>query len=99
MIEYYHGFVRSFWQKISAGDWQGLGSLFHQDAVIFWPNTNETFTPGEYVETNKNYPGTWTIETEFVEVTESRVLSIVRIISLTDQTTLHASRFFALKMD
>lgn len=88
--------VTRFWERLAKKDWEGLLGMFSKDAVINWPNTNETFMPSRYVEVNKNYPGAWDLDLELVETTEKHLISVTRIRSKTEPISLRDIAFYQI---
>ncbi|MEL7656782.1 MAG: hypothetical protein AAGU75_12840, partial [Bacillota bacterium] len=59
--------VENLWNDMDAQNWSNLKSYFHENAMINWHNTNERFSPDEFVIVNSEYPGNWNIITERLE--------------------------------
>lgn len=49
----------AFWSTMSEQRFEDLRQFFHEDALIVWPNTKETFTVDQFIKANAMYPGEW----------------------------------------
>lgn len=87
--------VQALWQAIDRQNWQQLQAFFALQAVICWHNTNEQFTPPEFVRANSEYPGKWRITVQRLEETQTGVVSVVHV---TDSIqSFHATSFFSFE--
>ncbi|MBU1144998.1 MAG: nuclear transport factor 2 family protein [Firmicutes bacterium] len=91
--------IKSFWQEMNLKHWENLYSYFHERAVIIWPNTNEIFDVLTYVEINEEYPGSWTIELNKIIESNQQVITVERIFSTEEKTSLHGTSFFTFEQD
>ena len=87
----------SLWQAIHRQDWDALADFFAPDAQIFWHNTRERFTPGEFVRANSEYPGDWTVTVERAE--EWGDLVVTAIQTRAGEASFHAVSFFQMGED
>ena len=60
--------VLNFWSSVREQNAEKLKLYFHEDALINWHNTNESFTLEEYIVANCQYPGQWCGQVERIEV-------------------------------
>ncbi|MBN2504937.1 MAG: nuclear transport factor 2 family protein [Bacilli bacterium] len=86
--------VREFWEALGRQDYDTVKSFFTDNAVIYWPNTNEKFTVENYIHVNKTYPGTWDFAFESLKIFDSQALSVVRILSRDRKESLRAISLF-----
>lgn len=49
--------VLDFWKDVISQNEVNLRTYFLKNAIINWHNTNERFTPNEYIRANCEYPG------------------------------------------
>ncbi|MFG1811717.1 nuclear transport factor 2 family protein [Streptomyces sp. NPDC049040] len=56
------GVVEALWARVQARDWEGVGALLAEDAVVEWPITRERIVGrANYVAVNREYPQGWSI--------------------------------------
>lgn len=48
-----------FWSHMTKQQFDKLAALFHNDAIIKWPNTQEIFNVEQFILANAKYPGNW----------------------------------------
>ena len=89
--------ISGLWNAIDRRRWHEIADYFCSDAAIFWHNTNERFTVPEFVETNSNYPGQWTIQVERLEEMGDLVISVVDVALAEGGQSCHAVSFFELE--
>jgi hypothetical protein len=89
--------VRLFWEHLGNKHWDQMAALFHPECKIVWPNTDEEFTPEQYVKINQKYPGNWHIGIEDVIEADQKVISIVRIRDINDEQSLRGIAFFNIE--
>ena len=54
--------VRTFWARMQARDWAGLGALLAEDVLVEWPASGERFRGrANVVAVNAEYPEGWSI--------------------------------------
>ncbi len=85
----------AYWQTVVQKDGPALLPYFAKDAVICFHNTNEQFTPQEFVQANSSYPGRWACELEQITRTGSTVVTAVRVFGTPG--SFHATSFFTLQ--
>jgi limonene-1,2-epoxide hydrolase len=72
--------VSSFWERIQARDWEGLGRLLAEDFVVEWPDLKQRIRGRQnFVEFNRTYPEGWTIEVLGIIAEGETVVSEVRV--------------------
>lgn len=49
----------AFWKTMSEQRFEDLKGFFDEEALVFWPNTEEMFTVDQFIKANAAYPGTW----------------------------------------
>lgn len=88
------------WRDIDAQDWDSIEQYFLPAAEIRWHNTRELFTPAEFVQANREYPGDWAIEVERVAPLDvNTVMTVVQVRMQPDGPSFHATSFFAFAKD
>lgn len=65
----------SFWNMMSEQRFEDLKALFHEEALIAWPNTKETFTVEQFIKANAAYPGTWVETVEQIYEIENGIIT------------------------
>lgn len=56
--------IRALWNAVAEQDGEAMARFFTKDALVLWPNTDERFTLGEYMQANCTYPGQWSGQVE-----------------------------------
>lgn len=87
--------IRAYWQAAVQKHDEALLPCFTGDAVIRWHNTNEQFTPQEYIRANSAYPGNWQHTLERFAHIGSTVITAVRVYG--EMGSFHATSFFTLR--
>ncbi|MGL4336687.1 MAG: nuclear transport factor 2 family protein [Turicibacter sp.] len=85
--------VLDFWEDVLKQNPIKLQTYFESKAIINWHNTNESFTPEEYIKANCEYPGTWLGEVERFERLDDLVITVTRVWSVEDNISVHATSF------
>ncbi len=91
--------VMDFWNDIDTQTWDNLNTYFLDNATINWNNTNEQFNIEEFIIANREYPGSWVIKIERLEVMNNLVISVVKVQLKDDNTSFHATSFFEFEND
>ncbi|HWQ21117.1 MAG TPA: nuclear transport factor 2 family protein [Clostridia bacterium] len=91
--------ISELWNAMDRRQWEELAAYFCDDAVVFWPSTNERFTVPEFIEVNRAYPGTWTIQIERLQQVDDLVVSVVKVALAEGRTSFHAVSFFEFRGD
>jgi len=86
--------VIALWNDMDKQNWNNIHSYFNDEAIIYWNNTNEEFNLAEYVRTNCEYPGDWSIKIERLECSENLVISVVKVQLENDDVSFHGISFF-----
>jgi ketosteroid isomerase-like protein len=72
--------ISELWQRMGRFDFEGAGTLLHDDYVCEWPQSLERIRGREnFVALNANYPGRWTAEVKRVIVQSDQVASEVTL--------------------
>ena len=94
-----HELVSSFWARIQARDWDGLGDLLADDFYVEWPDTRLRIRGREnFVEFNRTYPEGWTIEVQEIVAQGETVVSEVRVPHI-EQGTYYVISIFTVDSD
>jgi len=88
--------VRTFWQLFSNQKWDEAKQLLHPDFIAEWPQSRERMNRANFIEVNRNYPGTHKIEVLQALETHNKVVTTVWIVADTGQRTF-ANSFFEIK--
>ncbi len=85
--------VRELWRRFDRGDFDAAAELLPEGFTAFWPQTREIIKGRKnFIELNRNYPGSWKCETQEIVESASQIISVVKIHGAT--TTLYAISFF-----
>jgi len=97
----YKYIVESFWKDIDSKQWRKLQDYFHEEAVIDWINTNERFTPLEFISANCHYPLNWKVSIQKLEQIEKKVISLVYVKAEDSGNipSFYATSFFYFEQD
>jgi ketosteroid isomerase-like protein len=72
--------VRALWNRILDRDWNGVGELVAEDAVIEWPASRERITGRDnFVAVNREYPEGWSIHVLRIVADDDQVVSEVEV--------------------
>jgi len=85
--------VLNFWEDVIEQNTIRLQTYFETNAIINWHNTNESFTPEEYIIANCEYPGKWCGEVEKLETVDDLAISVTRVWLLDNSASFHATSF------
>ena len=85
--------VLNFWEDVIEQNPIKLQAYFETNAIINWHNTNESFTPEEYIIANCEYPGKWCGEVEKLEIVDDLAISVTRVWLLDNSVSVHATSF------
>ncbi|MBK1810716.1 nuclear transport factor 2 family protein [Clostridium sp. YIM B02505] len=86
--------VLNFWETVIEQNPTKIQTYFQSNAIINWHNTNESFTPEEYIIANCEYPGKWCGEVERIEIIDDLVISVTRVWLADKSVSVHATSFF-----
>ncbi|GKU25206.1 nuclear transport factor 2 family protein [Clostridium folliculivorans] len=85
--------VLSFWEAVIEQNDIKLQTYFESNAIINWHNTNESFTPEEYIITNCEYPSKWFGEVERIEIINDLAISVTKLWLSDKSISVHATSF------
>lgn len=71
--------IHGYWDAVLSQDAAGMREFFLPDAVVNWPNTNESFTAEEFIRVNCEYPGSWSGEFERIIDAGDVVITALRV--------------------
>ncbi|MFD7512980.1 nuclear transport factor 2 family protein [Streptomyces sp. NPDC059853] len=72
--------VRALWERTQQRDWDGVGALLAEDAVVEWPVSGERIVGRDnYVRLNAEYPEGWTIRVLRLVADGEEVVSEVEV--------------------
>lgn len=89
--------IGRYWQDIARQDRKALSAWFWEDARINWHCTGESFSVGEFLRANCEYPGEWACEVERVHEMEDVLVTAVHVYALDKSLSCHAASFFKIK--
>jgi len=69
----------AFVEAVGTQNAVALRSFFADNAVINWHDSNESFTPDEYVRANCEYPGDWRGTLERVEAIGNGMVIVAKV--------------------
>lgn len=93
--------VRKFWEYFDSADFRAAGTLMHEHAVIWEPNTREVYrNRDQFIRFNEAYPGRWRADIEMLfETKEGVIASVVKIFSDQTPENYYAISFFTFAGD
>ena len=72
--------IQTFWDRIQARDWPGLGELLAEDLVVEWPISAERIVGRtNFVTINATYPEGWSIKVLRIVAAGDTVASEVEV--------------------
>lgn len=87
--------VKAFWDNMCEQSYHELANLFHKDAVIEWPNTNEVFNVKDFIMVNAKYPGNWKEKICHMHVCDDKIISETHVDNGT--VSFYAISIFTIK--
>lgn len=85
--------INNYWQIILQQNAEGMRKFFHDEALIYWHNTNEQFTVDEFIKANCEYPGDWIGKIERVETIHNVIVCVVAVHSKDNTLNFHVVSF------
>ena len=89
--------IGSYWDAVLRQQAEKMRTFFHKDALIRWPNTNESFTVEEFIRANCEYPGEWEGQIEQAVEAGDVIFTIVHVISADHQASFHVASLIRIK--
>lgn len=89
--------IKKYWEDCVDQNDTALREYFHNDAYINWHNTNESFTPEEFIVANCEYPGKWDGEVERIENIGDLIITVTRVYSRETEESHHVTSFIKVK--
>lgn len=90
--------VREYWDKISAQQWDAAQNLLHPRFIAEWPQSRERFdNPADYIQMNREYPGTHRVEVVHVIAQSDRAAATVYIHAQDTGQKTFATSWFEFK--
>lgn len=74
-----------------------LRGFFHEEALVFWPCSNEQFTLEEYLRANCEYPGDWDGAIEMIKETDDGIVLVIQVYPKDRSASFHCVSFLTLK--
>ncbi len=69
-----------FWEYIDGAQFDELGGIICEDAVIWCPNTREVYKSAKnYIDFNKAYPGRWFADVEKAVMAGEEAVTVSRV--------------------
>jgi ketosteroid isomerase-like protein len=93
--------IRKFWEYFDRADFRAAGTLMHEHAVIWEPNTREVYrNRDQFIRFNENYPGRCNTDIELLfETKEGVITSVVKVFSSNTSESHYAISFFTFAGD
>ncbi len=93
--------VRKFWEYFDRTDFRAAGTLMHEHAVIWEPNTREVYrNRDQFIRLNEAHPGSWNMDIELLfETKEGVITSVVKVFSNEKTESHYAISFFTFAGD
>ncbi|MBQ6478762.1 MAG: nuclear transport factor 2 family protein [Erysipelotrichaceae bacterium] len=91
--------IKTFFEDVIKQDRERLKTYFHENALINWHCSNESFHVDEYIRVNCDYPGSWKGEIERLEENGNELILAARVYSQEDDSSYHVVSFIRLKDD
>lgn len=91
--------IKTFFEDVIQQNRDRLKSYFHEDAIISWFCTNESFTVDEYIRINCDYPDSWNADIERMEQHGDEIIIAARVYPKDGNESHHVVSFIRLKDD
>lgn len=93
--------IRKFWEYFDRGDFRAAGTLMHEHAVIWEPNTREVYrNRDQFIRFNEAYPRHRNTDIELLfETKEGIISSVVKVFSAETPESHYAISFFTFAGD
>lgn len=91
--------LQRYWQATAEQDAAAMAAFFQAEACVFWHNTNEQFTAGEFIRANCVYPGRWIVQIEREERLGDLLIAAARVRAADGSASFHAVSFFQLHQE
>lgn len=91
--------IHAYWRATLAQRADEMREFFMPDAVISWHNTNESFTVGEYIRANCEYPNEWSGEIERIEQIGDLLITVTHVFTVAGDLSFHAVSFIKMRDD
>lgn len=91
--------IQDYWTCTLSQNAIEMRTFFHEEAMVYWHNTNEQFTADEFIKVNCEYPGNWEGELEIVEERKELIITALRVYSKDEPLSFHVVSFIRLKED
>lgn len=88
--------IQAYWDAALRQDAEAMLEFFALGAVINWHNTNERFTPEEFIRANCEYPGNWAGEIEKLFSLQNQIITVVHVYSADQKQHFHVTSIFCL---
>lgn len=88
--------IREFWDAVLRQDADAIRKYFHSDAWVNWHNTNEHFTPEEFIRANCEYPGDWNGRVEKVITTATHMITATHVFTKDGKLSFHVASFIRI---
>lgn len=88
--------IQAYWEAALRQDAGAMQEFFAPGAVINWHNTNECFTPEEFIRANCEYPGNWAGEIEKLFSLQNQIITVVHVYSADQKQHFHVTSIFCL---
>jgi len=90
--------IKMFWSYMSNAEFDKVGNLMCENAIVRLPNTREVFRGRDcYVNFNKKYPGRWIIKIETILSKTNNIVTAVKVSNENNQESFYVTSFFKLK--
>lgn len=86
--------IQAYWEAALCQDAEAMQKFFAPGAVINWHNTNERFTPEEFIRANCEYPGNWAGEIEKLFSLQNKIITVVHVYSADQAQHFHVTSIF-----
>lgn len=89
--------VRAYWRAVLDQDRAAMGGFIHENAVVNWHCSNESFTAEEFIRANCEYPGDWDGVMERLERMGDLIITAVRVFPKDQSASFHCVSFIRVQ--
>ncbi|MBO5129136.1 MAG: nuclear transport factor 2 family protein [Oscillospiraceae bacterium] len=91
--------IEKYWDAVLRQDARRMAGFFAEGAYVNWHNTNEHFTPGEFIRANCEYPGDWDGAVQRVHRIDDLMITVVHVYSKDRSLSFHVTSFIRTEND
>lgn len=88
--------IDEYWKNILTQNEEAIKSYFHDNAIINWHCTNESFTVDEFIRANCDYPGEWDGEIERKYKIDNIIITVTHVYTKDKSSSFHVTSFIKI---